>query len=102
MGVFGYLVTFNTAALRGKGKYIQNAVIIPTSINTTFGRSFKAEMKLIGVSNIETSQNPIAAALLSMSYSTSSIVNKLEQTTLESISGDGVIRVQISCKLLNL
>jgi vacuolar-type H+-ATPase subunit D/Vma8 len=82
--IFSYGGSFN-----GKGAYLTAAQIVPETINTLFGFDFNANMKLVGLQNHGTKENPVAGAILSMEYFVGSMVQENRQVTTFHITGRG-------------
>lgn len=86
---FEYLVLFQTATYQGKGKYIQNALIVPLHVRVLYGIDFSSRMNLISVANKGTKANPVASAVLNVNYSISSMVTALDNNDVFTITGNG-------------
>ncbi len=76
-------------SFEGKGKYVQNAMIVPTKIWASWGWDVTATMRLLSVANQGSRSQPIAAAVLQMNYSVRNLVNHLEKNHLVEINGLG-------------
>ncbi|MBA2403935.1 MAG: hypothetical protein H0V66_04120 [Bdellovibrionales bacterium] len=80
---FRYSVIYSYGGTyKGKGAYITAAMIVPESIMTSFGFTFSATMKLNGIMNHGTKENPVAGAIMAMEYT----VETFLQASLESDS----------------
>lgn len=91
---FNFVVVFEPGgSYNGKGRYILNAMVLPTAA-VTYGKDFGVKMKLQGIANRGTKANPIAAATLTLSYALGSMFNAIEDVTLVHINGLGKISVQ--------
>ncbi len=76
----------------GKGAYITNAQVVPEKVNVLWGYTFNAKMSVVGLSNIGTDEDPIAAATLSLYYSVSTVVREDKNNMTLFIAGDGTIQ----------
>lgn len=82
--IFAYGGTYN-----GKGAYITAAQIIPESIMTSFGFDFSATMKMGGMANHGTKENPVAGVILSMQYTVETFLQASLETESYHITGKG-------------
>lgn len=90
---FRYSVIFSyNGSYDGKGKYITAAQIQPDYVNVLWGFDFSATMKLSGIQNQGTRQNPIAAATLRMEYTASNVMNSRTIGDSYFITGRGGFR----------
>ncbi len=87
---FRYSVIFSYGgSYQGKGAYITAAQIVPVSIETLFGYTFTATMKLNGIQNHGTSANPVAGAILAMEYTVETVIKASLETDSYHITGRG-------------
>lgn len=77
---------------QGKGAYLTNAQVVPEKISVAWGYNFNAKMSLVGLSNLGTEEDPIAAATLELGYSVSTILKEERNKMTIFISGDGAIQ----------
>lgn len=92
---FEYMLMFShSGSYNGRGKFIQNAVIIPMNVHAVYGWVFNATMRVIGVSNEGTTRNPIAATTIAMNYSIKSIGTAIDRTQVISLTGAGGLKVE--------
>lgn len=88
--VFRYSVIYSYGGTyKGKGAYITSAIIVPESIKTSFGFDFSATMKLSGLMNHGTKENPVAGAILAMEYTVETFLQASLQTDSYHITGRG-------------
>ena len=76
----------------GKGKYLTAVQIIPQEAWSLFGYDFKATMKLGGVANHGTRENPIAGATLLIQHDISTVVKATTETNAFQVRGDGKLK----------
>lgn len=87
---FRYSVMYSyRGSYNGKGAYLTSVQIIPEQVRTLFGFDFTATMKLGGIVNQGTRDNPVAGATLLMEYTISSLVVAHNQTETFFINGRG-------------
>jgi hypothetical protein len=72
-----------------RGAYLTAVQVIPESIRTLFGFDFTATMKVGGIQNQGTRQNPIAGVTLLMEYTTSSLLVTQNKVDTFFITGVG-------------
>ncbi len=90
---FDYSVIFSYGgSYNGKGKFISSAMIVPGTIKTTFGWDFSSEMKLTGIMNVGTKENPVMAANLTVKYAMKSLFSAFEKSDTIFITGEGKIK----------
>ncbi|MCX7641630.1 MAG: hypothetical protein N2Z20_03245 [Elusimicrobiales bacterium] len=87
-----YQVTYvYGGSYKGKGKYLAAVWAIPVSVDVMWGFSFNMQAFVPDqtVVNVGTSQNPIAALQLKVSWSASSPLRQIDGTGVYYIQGDG-------------
>ena len=85
--IYSYGGTYN-----GKGAYITAAQIIPERVMTMFGFDFTATMKLSGVQNHGSRENPVAGAILTIQHTVSSVISSILKTESYHITGQGALK----------
>jgi hypothetical protein len=87
---FTYRVIYTTNGnVNGVGSYITNATVIPASLNVAWGFQFNVQANVPAVTNIGTSQNPLAAMQINLHWSVDSTITHDEKTQSYFITGDG-------------
>ncbi|MFZ4714833.1 MAG: hypothetical protein ACOYL6_14035 [Bacteriovoracaceae bacterium] len=87
---FTYSVNFSYGgSYNGKGRYLTAAEIVPENVSVAWGFTFDASMKLVGVMNRGKKTNPLAAAILQISYNVSSNLKEDRNNVSYFIQGDG-------------
>ena len=90
---YRYSVIFSYGgSYQGKGAYLTAAQIVPEIIETLFGYTFSATMKLGGVQNHGTKENPIAGAILAMEYTVETVIKASLETDSYHITGRGALK----------
>ena len=91
---FSFILFFEPGgSYQGKGKYILNAMVIP-STNVAYGFDFNAKMELQGIANRGTKDDPLASATLTLTLNLESIAADLEKIYLIHIDGLGKVIVK--------
>jgi hypothetical protein len=87
---FRYSVIYSyRGKYNNRGAYLTAVQVIPESIRTLFGFDFTATMKVGGIQNQGTRQNPIAGVTLLMEYTSSSILVTQNKVDTFFITGVG-------------
>ena len=87
---FRYSVIYSyRGKYNNRGAYLTAVQVIPESIRTLFGFDFTATMKVGGIQNQGTRQNPIAGVTLLMEYTTSSLLVTQNKVDTFFITGVG-------------
>ena len=87
---FRYSIIFSYGgSYNGKGAYLTAAQIVPESVETLFGYTFGASMKLGGIQNHGTKDNPVAGAILSMEHTVETVIKASLQSSSYHITGRG-------------
>jgi hypothetical protein len=86
---FRYSVIYSYGgSYEGKGAYLTAVQVVPETVRTLFGFDFTATMKLGGIQNQGTRDNPIAGATILMEYTVSSLI--VANTEVDSFFVTGV------------
>lgn len=89
---FKYQVVYSYGgSYDGKGKYLTNVSLVPTSTQIPWATNFNATMKVQKVGFRGSKDSPIAEVMLSIKYQYNSL-GAVERNHLIYISGDGTIR----------
>lgn len=95
--VFQYKVVYSYGgSYNGTGKYLTGINIIPASVKVAHGWTFNSSMKLTGMMNHGTRQNPIVGAMITIKYSMNSNTQAFERNDTIYISGDGSMKAMIA------
>jgi hypothetical protein len=90
---FEYMVIYTYGcSYNGVGKFIQNAIVQPVSVKTTYGWDFNATMKLAGIMNHGTKTEPVVGAMLTIKYSMNSWRTAFERNDTVHITGKGELK----------
>lgn len=95
--VFQYKVVYSYGgSYNGVGKYLTGINIIPANVQVAHGWTFNSTMKLTGMMNHGTRQNPIVGAMITIKYSMSSMTQAFERNDTIYINGDGSMKAMIA------
>jgi hypothetical protein len=75
----------------GKGKYLTGITIVPGNIQATRGWIIDSSMKLGGIMNHGTRENPIVGAIITIKYQISNMGKATERNDTIHIRGDGQV-----------
>ena len=90
---FEYMVIYTYGcSYNGAGKYIQNAIVQPVTVRTSYGWDFSATMKLSGIMNHGTKADPVVGAMLTIKYSMNSWRTAFERNDTVHITGKGELK----------
>lgn len=91
---FKYKVFYSYGgSFNGTGKYLTGVIIVPSEIKTSFGWDFNASMKLTGIMNHGTKENPVAGAMITVKYQFNSWFKAYERNDTVHITGNGDLKV---------
>lgn len=85
------LMFFHSLSYNGMGKFITAAQIIPKNIVVKWGFDFSATMKLNGIVNHGSSENPVAGAIMVLEYDIKNALQYTKKSAIFHIMGDGQI-----------
>jgi hypothetical protein len=95
--IFQYKVVYSYGgSYNGAGKYLAGINIIPANIQVAHGWTFNSTMKLTGMMNHGTRQNPIMGAMITIKYSMSSQTQAFERNDTIYITGNGQMKAMIA------
>jgi hypothetical protein len=83
--------TIYGGSVRGQGKYIASARVVPRNIDVLWGFSMDVNVAEVAVQNIGTEASPIAAITLDVGVTYGSILQKTSFTNSYKLTGDGLI-----------
>lgn len=87
---FRYSVMYSYGgSYEGRGAYLLGVQVTPDSVNTLFGYDFTATMKLGGIQNIGSKEDPIAGATVLIEYTVSTILKANNEVDSYFIGGNG-------------
>ncbi len=85
---FTYSMYFQyNGSYQENGKYITSLKVQASEISASWGFNFDASSELISVANVGSSDNPVASAIMQVSYKTRGLLN--EQRSAQSFYVDG-------------
>ena len=91
---FNYTVFFQYGGdLNGVGKYITNLKVQASQIYAAWGFNFDASSELIGLANVGSKDQPVASAILSISYKAKGLINEVRNAQTFYVDGNGDMKV---------
>lgn len=89
---FEFMVVFQHGGkFKNKGSYITGLNIVPTTINATWGYKFYAKSELMAISNMGSTNDPVAGATINLNYITKTPIKESNASVVFHIAGDGRI-----------
>lgn len=88
-----YLLLFQIAKYNGKGKFILNAVMIP-SVNVGYGFDFTSKMKVAAIANKGKASDPLVSMTLDIHNTIGSMVSSVEGHTVVTLTGNGTVTLE--------
>jgi hypothetical protein len=76
----------------GKGKYITGAQLKPTNVNVKWGYSLDASFKVQSIMNAGSKGSPVAAAVISIDYKISTVLQENSASKMFYINGNGQVQ----------
>ncbi len=90
---FAYQVVFvYGCSYNGRGKFIQRAIIQPLTTKVAYGVEFSANLKLSGIMNHGTKDDPVVGAMLTLQYKMNTLSQAFEKNDTIYLSGKGEIK----------
>jgi hypothetical protein len=85
-----YTVSYNYGgSLNGKGRYLANATIIPTTIEVSWGYTLNSNVEVGQILNAGTADSPVPAVDMQLQYTTKTILKEGRGVDSFYIKGDG-------------
>ncbi len=86
---FTYSVNYQAGGTyKGKGLWLTGINVSASEVSVIWGFSFNATSSLVGVTNMGTKENPVAAATLQVSWELSSVLQNVKGSESFHITGD--------------
>lgn len=91
---FKYTVLFQYAGnYKGIGSYVTNLKIVASEISVAWGFEFDASSELLGISNVGSTEFPVASGMISVNYSAKSIISEMRHANTIYVDGNGNIKL---------
>lgn len=91
---FTYSIYFQfNGSYKGKGKYIANLKVDASDIYASWFYNFDATSELVGVANVGTDEEPVASAIMKISYAIKKFGTDVRKVTRFYVDGLGNIQV---------
>lgn len=78
---------------KGAGKYVTNLKVQASEIYTSWGFNFDATSELVGISNVGSSEEPVASGIIQVAYTVKGLMNEVRSA--QSFYVDGVGNFQV-------
>ncbi|MBC7427825.1 MAG: hypothetical protein H7336_04375 [Bacteriovorax sp.] len=87
---FTYTVFFqHSGSYKGVGKYITSLKVQASQIYASWGFNFDATSELINIANVGSTEEPVASAILQISYKARGLVNEVRNAQSFYVDGNG-------------
>jgi hypothetical protein len=93
---FNYQYAYGGRGADGKGRYLNQATVMPTDISVLWGWSFDAQMNVQPPLNLGSAASPVAGLVLTLDWKVSSGLTKIQNACSVRVSGDGSAKI-LSC-----
>lgn len=91
---FTYTVFFQyNGSYKGKGKYLTSLKVQASEVYAAWGFDFDAASELINVANVGTDENPVASAIIQVSYKAKGKLNEARNAQSFYVDGNGEMQV---------
>jgi len=77
---------------KGKGHYLSGVTVIPESVDVSWGYRLSLDADVPSVSNVGTSEDPMASMIAQLKWKISTVVKASEGTAVYYLEGDGTFR----------
>lgn len=90
---FNYTVFFQyNGSYKGNGKYITSLKVQASKVYAAWGFNFDATSELINVANVGTDENPVASAIIQISYKAKGLLNEVRNAQSFYVDGNGTMQ----------
>lgn len=87
---FSYRILYTYGGnAKGKGRYLTHVTLVPHQLDVAWGFTFNAEAKIPSVVNAGTSEDPVGAMELMLSWKVNTVMKHSESTASYFVRGDG-------------
>lgn len=91
---FNFTVFFqHNGDYNGNGKYITNLKVQASQVYAAWGFNFDASSELVGLANVGSKANPVASAIVEVSYKVKGLVNEVRNWQVFYVDGNGEIKL---------
>ena len=91
---FTYSVFFQYGgSYEGNGKYLTSLKVQASKVYAAWGFNFDAKSELINVANVGTIENPVASAIIQISYAAKGKLNESRNAQSFYVDGNGVMQL---------
>jgi len=78
---------------KGVGKYVANLKVQASDIYTAWGFNFDATNELVGISNVGSSNEPVASGIVQVAYTVKGLINEVRSAQSFYVDGAGNFQV---------
>lgn len=90
---FTYTVFFQYGgSYKGNGKYLTSLKVQASQVYAAWGFNFDAVSELINVANVGSSVDPVASAIIQISYKAKGLINEVRNAQSFYVDGNGVLQ----------
>lgn len=91
---FTYTVFFQyNGSYKGNGKYITSLKVQASQVYAAWGFNFDATSELINVANVGSEENPVASAIIQISYKAKGLLNEMRNSESFYVDGAGTMQL---------
>ncbi|MBI3299807.1 MAG: hypothetical protein HYZ75_16695 [Elusimicrobia bacterium] len=82
----------HSGSYKGKGKFLNSVTVQPLHVSVSWGYKFSMKFEAPTVSNVGTSEDPVASMLARLNWSIDTVLQHDEGTSIYDLQGDGAYR----------
>ena len=91
---FTYTVFFQyNGSYKGNGKYITSLKVQASQVYAAWGFNFDANSELVNVANVGSEENPVASAIIQISYKAKGLLNEMRNSESFYVDGAGTMQL---------
>ncbi len=91
---FTYTVFFQyNGSYKGNGKYITSLKVQASQVYAAWGFNFDATSELVNVANVGSEENPVASAIIQISYKAKGLLNEMRNSESFYVDGAGTMQL---------
>nr|BDT29392.1 hypothetical protein BHI3_28580 [Bacteriovorax sp. HI3] len=91
---FTYTVFFQyNGSYKGNGKYITSLKVQASQVYAAWGFNFDATSELVNVANVGSEENPVASAIIQISYKAKGLLNEMRNSESFYVDGTGTMQL---------
>lgn len=91
---FSYTIIFQyNGTHNGNGKYITGLTVSASEVSAAWSMNFDATSELVNVANVGTSMDPVASAVVRVSYKVRGLLNEMRNSQMFYVDGRGQMKL---------